>query len=155
MTATPLILQVLVSTQPGGGPQHVLALAAGLRARGWRFIVAGPRDGVLFERFVPVAESVVETRTDRLNPATVLKLVRLIRRHGVGLVHSHGKGAGLHARLAARITGVPAVHTLHGLHYEQYGALGRAAYLGLERRLAGIEQRTYPAGDAAEAPPDP
>jgi len=25
----------------------------------------------------------------------------------------------------------------------------------LERRLAGIEQRTYPAGDAAEAPPDP
>jgi len=137
MTATPLILQVLVSTQPGGGPQHVLALAAGLRARGWRFIVAGPRDGVLFERFVPVAESVVETRTDRLNPATVLKLVRLIRRHGVGLVHSHGKGAGLHARLAARITGVPAVHTLHGLHYEQYGALGRATYLGLERRLAG------------------
>ena len=92
----------------------MLALAAGLRARGWRFVVAGPRDGVLFERFVPVAESVVETRTDRLHPATVLKLVRLIRRHGVGLVHSHGKGAGLHARLAARITGVPAVHTLTG-----------------------------------------
>jgi len=134
----PPILQVLVSTQPGGGPQHVLALAAGLRAKGWRFVVAAPRDGVLFERFTPVAVSVVETRTDRLNPLTVVNLVRLIRRHGVGLVHSHGKGAGLHGRLAARIAGVPAVHTLHGLHYEQYGALGRAAYLGLERRLAAI-----------------
>jgi glycosyltransferase involved in cell wall biosynthesis len=134
----PPILQVLVSTQPGGGPQHVLALIAGLRARGWRFVVAGPRDGVLFDRFAPLAVAVVETRTDRLNPLTVVKLVRLIRRHGVGLVHSHGKGAGLHGRLAARLAGVPAVHTLHGLHYEQYGAPGRAAYLGLERRLSGI-----------------
>jgi glycosyltransferase involved in cell wall biosynthesis len=138
MTAgAPPILQVLVSTQPGGGPQHVLALTSGLRRRGWRFVVAAPRDGVLFERFGPIATAVVEARIDRLNPATVLKLVRVIRRHGVGLVHSHGKGAGLHGRLAARIVGVPAVHTFHGLHYEQYGTLGRAAYLGLERRLAG------------------
>ena len=133
MTTRPPILQVLVSTQPGGGPQHVLAVTAGLRARGWSFIVAGPRDGVLFERFTPAA---VEVRTDRLDPRTVVALVRLIRRQGVGLVHSHGKGAGLHARVAARITGVPAIHTLHGLHYEGYGALGRAAYLTLERRLS-------------------
>jgi glycosyltransferase involved in cell wall biosynthesis len=116
----------------------VLALVAGLRGRGWRFVVAGPRDGVLFERFTPLAVAVAEARTDRLNPLTVVKLVRLIRRHGVGLVHSHGKGAGLHGRLAARIAGVPAIHTLHGLHYEQYGGLGRAAYLGLERHLAGF-----------------
>jgi glycosyltransferase involved in cell wall biosynthesis len=60
----------------------------------------------------------------------------VIRREGVRLVHSHGKGAGLHARLAARFTGVPAVHTLHGLHYERYGAPARAAYLALERRLS-------------------
>jgi glycosyltransferase involved in cell wall biosynthesis len=137
MTVRPPILQVLVSTQPGGGPQHALALTTGLRARGWSFVVAGPHDGVLFERFTPVAASVAEVRTDHLNPLTVAKLVRLIRRHGVGLVHSHGKGAGLHARLAARIARVPAVHTFHGLHYEQYGTLGRAAYLALERRLAG------------------
>ena len=82
MTAgAPPILQVLVSTQPGGGPQHVLALTSGLRRRGWRFVVAAPRDGVLFERFGPIATAVVEARTDRLNPATVLKLVRVIRRH--------------------------------------------------------------------------
>ncbi len=137
MTVAPPILQVLVSTQPGGGPQHVLALIAGLRGRDWRFVVAGPHDGVLFERFAPIAASVEAIRTDRLNPIAVVKLVRLIRRHGVGLVHSHGKGAGLHGRIAARIAGVPAVHTVHGLHYEQYGAVGRAAYLALERRLAG------------------
>src|SRR4030095_16952610 len=115
----PPILEVLVSTQPGGGPQHVLALTSGLRGRGWRFVVAAPRGGVLLERFGSIATAVVAARTDRLNPATVLKLVRVIRRHGVGLVHSHGKGAGLHGRLAARIVVVPVIYTFHALALEQ------------------------------------
>src|SRR5207302_644364 len=46
------------------------------------------------------------------------------------------KGAGLYGRLVARVLGVPAVHTLHGLHFERYGTVARAAYLTLERRLS-------------------
>jgi glycosyltransferase involved in cell wall biosynthesis len=130
------IAQVLVSTHPGGGPQHVLTVAQGLRARGWRPIVAGPATGPMFERFREVGVESVALRTDRLSPLTLLRLVRLIRRHGVRLVHSHGKGAGFHGRLAARLTGVPAVHTLHGVHYERYAGPVRAAYLALERRLS-------------------
>ena len=136
MSALPTVLEVLVSTQPGGGPQHVLALALGLRARGWRPIVAGPRDGALFERFRDAGVEITEARTDRLGPLTLLRLAALIRRRGVDLVHSHGKGAGVHARLAARLTGRPAVHTLHGIHYERYPRPLRAAYLALERRLS-------------------
>ncbi|HET7340833.1 MAG TPA: glycosyltransferase family 4 protein [Methylomirabilota bacterium] len=135
MTDIP-ILEVLVSTQAGGGPQHVLTLAGGLRARGWRLLVAGPADGTLFARFREVGVEPVELRTDRLSPLTLLRLVRLVRASGARIVHSHGKGAGLHARLAARLTGVPAVHTLHGIHYERYAPPARAAYLALERRLS-------------------
>ena len=130
------VAQVLVSTRPGGGPQHVLTVALGLRARGWRPIVAAPPDGAMFERFRAAGLDTIALRADRLRPLVVLRLVRLIRDHGVRLVHSHGKGAGLHARLAARLAGVPAVHTLHGLHYERYGAPARAVYLALERRLS-------------------
>ena len=136
MTEPIPILQVLVSTRAGGGPQHVLAVALGLRARGWRSIVAGPADGPLFERFRAAGVETVALRTDRLGPLTLLRLVRLIRARGVRLVHSHGKGAGVHARIAARLTGVPAVHTFHGLHYERYPAPARLAYLALERRLS-------------------
>jgi glycosyltransferase involved in cell wall biosynthesis len=74
--------------------------------------------------------------TDRLGPLTPIRLARLIRRRGVRLVHSHGKGAGVHARLAARLAGVPAVHTFHGIHYERYSVVRRATYLALERRLS-------------------
>jgi glycosyltransferase involved in cell wall biosynthesis len=130
------ILELLVSTQPGGGPQHVLALATWLRARGWRPIVAGPRDGALFERFAARGVEIVEVATDRLRPGTLVALHRLVRARGVRLIHSHGKGAGLYGRLVARALGVPAVHTLHGLHFEGYGPAGRALYLALERRLS-------------------
>ena len=136
MSAPVTVAQVLVSTQPGGGPQHVLDVATGLRARGWRPIVAGPPGGAMVARYREAGLETVAVRTDRVGPGALLALVRLIRRERVRLVHSHGKGAGLHARVAARLTGVPAVHTLHGIHYERYGAAARAAYLGLERRLS-------------------
>jgi glycosyltransferase involved in cell wall biosynthesis len=130
------IVQVIVSTREGGGPQHVLTVAQGLRARGWRSIMVGPADGPLFARFGEAGLDAVALRTDRLQPLTLMRLVRLIRRTGARLVHSHGKGAGVHGRLAARLAGVPAVHTFHGIHYERYAPPTRAAYLGLERRLS-------------------
>jgi len=135
-TAPIPILELLVSTQPGGGPQHVLAIASWLRARRWRPIVAGPRDGALFDRFRESGIETVELATNRVHPATLVALVRLVRERRVRLVHSHGKGAGFYGRLVARALGVPAVHTLHGLHFERYGTARRAAYLALERRLS-------------------
>jgi len=135
-TAPIPILELLVSTQPGGGPQHVLAIASWLRARRWRPIVAGPRDGALFDRFRESGIETVELATNRVHPATLVALVRLVRERRVRLVHSHGKGAGFYGRLVARALGVPAVHTLHGLHFEPYGTARRAAYLALERRLS-------------------
>ncbi len=130
------VLEVLVSTQAGGGPQHVLTLAGGLRARGWAPVVAAPRDGTLFPRFTAAGIEIVEAATNRLRPDALVTLMRLVHGRGIRLVHSHGKGAGLHGRLAARMLGVPAVHTFHGLHFERYPRPLRATYLALERRLA-------------------
>src|SRR5439155_1396932 len=83
--------------------------------------VAVARDGALFDRFRESGIETVELATDRLRPRTLLALRRLVSERGVSLIHSHGKGAGLYGRLVARLLGVPAVHTLHGLHFEGYG----------------------------------
>src|SRR5207247_1292249 len=79
--------------------------------------------------------AVAEVPAGRLGARPLLATVRLIRRLGIEVVHTHGKGAGLHGRLAARWTGVAAVHTFHGIHYERYRRPLQALYLGLERRL--------------------
>ena len=72
-----------------------------------------------------------------LRPATLAGIVAAARRHRVRLIHSHGKGAGLYGRLAAALTGVPAVHTFHGLHHRGHGRVGQR---GLGNRLGN--QRT-------------
>src|SRR5262249_44030275 len=69
-------------------------------------------------------------------PLMLRRLTRLIRETRVDVVHTHGKGAGLYGRVAARLTGVPSVHTFHGIHYESYSRAGRLVYIALERALA-------------------
>jgi glycosyltransferase involved in cell wall biosynthesis len=129
------VLELLVSTRTGGGPRHVLTLASALRSRGFDPIVAGPRDGALFEAFRAADIETVELATDGLSPRTLARLARLLRTRDVHLVHSHGKGAGFHGRLAARLRGIPAIHTFHGIHFEAYPPPARMAYLALERAL--------------------
>ena len=98
--------------------------------------VAGPRDGPYLERFRALGLTVAEIGANRLRPRPLAATIRLVRGLGIQVIHTHGKGAGLYGRLAARWTGVPAIHTFHGLHYERYPPPVRAAYLALERRLA-------------------
>ena len=145
------VLEVVVSTRTGGGPQHVYALATALKDRGFTPIVAGPRDGPVALSLDAAGIEMIELRTDRLRPDIVFRLARLIAARKIRLVHSHGKGAGVHARLAARLRGVPAIHTLHGIHFERYSPLGRAAYLALERRLAAWTHAVVNVSRAQEA----
>ena len=125
-----------MSTQPGGGPQHVHALATRIATRGFAPVIAGPRDGALFDAFTSARLEIVEARTDRLRASTLARLAALVRARGIRLIHSHGKGAGVYGRLVARAARIPAVHTFHGIHFERYPAPARAAYFALERRLS-------------------
>ena len=129
------VLELLTTTAPGGGPRQVYDLARRLPRSEFELTVAGPRDGPFFERFRALGLAVAEVPAGRLGARPLLATVRLIRRLGIEVVHTHGKGAGLHGRLAARWTGVAAVHTFHGIHYERYRRPLQALYLGLERRL--------------------
>ena len=130
------VLQLLVSTRLGGGSRHVFDLTRGLAATGVTPIVAAPRDGPFFERFEKAGIETHAAALNRLSPQTLARVVGLARRQRVDVVHSHGKGAGLYGRLAARMLGLPAVHTFHGLHHERYRPLARRAYVRLEAALA-------------------
>src|SRR5439155_1728318 len=177
MTPSPgPILELLVSTQPGGGPQHVLAVATWLRARRWRPIVAGPRDGALFDRFRESGIETVELATDRLRPRTLLALRRLVSERGVSLIHSHGKGAGLYGRLvgcaarfdpvkrldlllraAARVTDTTLRVVLIGRGDEERRLRALAVSLGLGGRVVFAGEivdaaRLFPAFDVYAAP---
>jgi len=132
------VLQLLVTTSPGGGPKQVYDLVRHLPKEEFELVIAAPRDGVFFERFQELGVRMLELPIRRLGVRHLLSTVRLIRSLGLQIVHTHGKGPGLYGRLAARWAGVPAVHTFHGIHYRDYPRLGQALYLAMERVLSRL-----------------
>jgi glycosyltransferase involved in cell wall biosynthesis len=145
------ILQLLVSTSPGGGPKHVYDLVRHLPKAEFEFVVGAPRDGIFFERFEALGIPVVEIPLGYIGVRQLFATIRLIRRHGIDLVHTHGKGPGLYGRLAARWLGVPAVHTFHGIHYRRYPVVGQWLYLALERWLSRVSHTIINVSASQEA----
>ncbi|MBI2526459.1 MAG: glycosyltransferase [Candidatus Rokubacteria bacterium] len=138
MSAPIRVLELLVSSELGGGPAHVRDVIARLPRTEFAVSVGTPGGGPYVETFRQLGAHVVEVASDRLSPGALSAVVRLVRRHGIRLVHSHGKGAGLYGRLGARAVGIPAIHTFHGLHYSGYPPGLRWGYLALERGLARL-----------------
>jgi len=134
------VLHLLVTTSPGGGPKHVYDLVRHLPGDEFEVVIAAPRDGIFFERFRDLGVTMVELPLSRLGVWHLPLAIRLIKRHAVDLVHTHGKGPGLYGRIAAGALGVPTVHTFHGIHYTGYSWVGRGLYLGLERQLSRMSQ---------------
>jgi glycosyltransferase involved in cell wall biosynthesis len=126
------VLELMVSTDLGGGPAHVRDVVAGLAGPEFRFTVAGPAGGALVPELVAAGADFEPVAADRLSPRALRDTIRLVHTRRIQVIHSHGKGAGLSGRIAARLTGAAAIHTFHGIHPAGYGAL----YLPLERALA-------------------
>ncbi|MFI5377194.1 MAG: glycosyltransferase family 4 protein [Candidatus Rokuibacteriota bacterium] len=126
------VLELLVSTDLGGGPVHVRDVVSALAGPEFQFTVAGPAGGALVGAFTAAGAAFAPLAADRLSLGALRETVRLVRAGRAQVIHSHGKGAGLYGRLAARLTGAAAIHTFHGIHHAGYSRL----YLMLERALA-------------------
>lgn len=103
-----------------GGPLTDRAEAAGLQ--------------VILE---PSLVSPLSPRDDR---TALRNLTELCQAGQYDVVHTHSAKAGALGRLAAHRAGVPRiVHTYHGFPFHEFqNPLRRAAYIAIERRLAGL-----------------
>jgi glycosyltransferase involved in cell wall biosynthesis len=147
------IARIIARLNVGGPAQHAISLSAGLDPA--RFVTtlitgtAGPHEGDLTAeaRARGVTPVVIPELSQRIHPTHDLvalgKLVTLLRRLHPDLVHTHTAKAGALGRVAALLTGVPAiVHTFHGHVLDGYFSptLSRL-FLQIERALARITDR--------------
>ena len=78
MSAPLRVLQLLVSTELGGGPAHVRDLIAGLPRDQFDLTVGAPAAGPYARVFRELGATVVDLPCDRLSPATLARVLRLI-----------------------------------------------------------------------------
>ncbi len=111
------VLVLITRGEPGGAQVHVHALLKALRDR-IDFTVGLGESGYLADALRDLGIEVHVLRTLRravgTQDAKALSDFRdLIRAHQPHLVHTHSTKAGLLGRLAARLHGVPSLHTAH------------------------------------------
>jgi len=111
------IYQFITPSQIGGAEVHVLSLCLKLVERGHAVTVVCPRGRALTDELRRRGVDLWAPRTaGKLDPVTLLRLARRLRRERVAVLHTHLSTASLIGSLAARLAHVPVVATVHGLN---------------------------------------
>lgn len=130
------IVECLTHSTFGGAQKVVFTLVEQLRALqlDFRFTVAFPARGAFGRRFKEAGVEVVELPLNDLSPSSLRRSRHTLRSLQPDVLHSHGKGAGVHARLLSQdILPARRVHSYHGFHLPR-GMLSHV-YLATERWL--------------------
>ena len=141
------ICHVITRLIVGGAQENTVATCIGLRRLGHAVdLVIGPQtgpEGSLAEQVraagVPmiVVDDLRRAPNPLLDAAACAALRRLFMEQRYDIVHTHSGKAGILGRLAARLAGVPVVHTIHGpSFYEYQNPLGNWLFRWAEQ-LAG------------------
>lgn len=134
--SSPRVLWALSRSDVGGVPLQLLSLLPVIAREGIEVHIAAPASGALAGRLRAASRGWIGCALDRLDPAHAARLARYCRAHGIDLIQTHGKGAGLAGRWAALSCGRPAVHAFRGFGMHRLPRWQRRAYLALERWLA-------------------
>jgi glycosyltransferase involved in cell wall biosynthesis len=113
------LLQVTPELETGGAEQTTLDIAAAVVRQGGRALVAS-RGGRMAERLEADGARLKRMPVQSKNPLVMLgnaaRLVDLIRKEGVSLVHARSRAPAFSALWAAHATGTPFVATYHGVY---------------------------------------
>lgn len=114
------ILLITARADHGGGPRHILDLLRAFqpaRAAGEiEFYIGSPDQEPYGPQFHQLTKEFFEIPSRSFSPFTLFRLLRVVRRARIDVIHSHGRGAGVYSRLLGFLSGVRVLHTFHGIH---------------------------------------
>lgn len=148
------VVLVITLAERGGAQMHVLELVRGLRDRVAYTVVVGEEGFLTAElraldvevRVLPSLQRSVSARADVRG---LLALRRILREVRPRLVHTHSSKAGILGRLAARLEGIPAIHTAHAWSFSDGLSWQRkAASIPLEAAVGRVTSRFIVVSDA-------
>lgn len=141
--ASSKILFITVRADHGGGPKH-LDLLINYLSDQFEIFIACPDDEPYYTlwRNNRKVRKMLQIPHRKFTIASFRKLVSFVRANGITIIHSHGKGAGVYARLLKiALPSVKIIHTFHGVHIQEYGYLQKKAYILFEKAAGMLTDR--------------
>lgn len=118
------LLQVVPELETGGAEQTTIDVARAVIDAGGKALVA-TRGGRMASRLISDGGRLAQMPVHTKNPLRILgnavRLVELIRREQVSLVHARSRAPAFSALWAAQVTGTPFVTTYHGIYKAKSG----------------------------------
>lgn len=130
------VLLVTSRADNGGGPRHIASLLA--CKSHITFYAAAPQQLPYYPLFQRHCRECLALPFRKFSPGAFLRLVYLVRKEGIDVIHSHGTGGGIYGRLLRLFypRGV-FIHTFHGIHDKGWG-VRRILYLLIEKVLGRL-----------------
>ena len=138
------ILHISVRSDFGGGPEHLYQQVLDqVENHFMNVFIACPDDYPYYDRYSNAVgkTKIVIIPHRKFNILRLFKLIKFVNYNKIDIIHSHGKGAGLYGRLIRIFSGIPCVHTFHGLHVGEYSNLKKCIYIALEWFLGVFTKR--------------
>jgi len=114
----PRILFITARSDLGGGPQHLFDLCSELKTQHPEcfFAIAAADEEPFAQRYKELAHDFIALPKRSFKLKSFKELLFFCRKNKINLIHSHGRGGGIYARLLALIGGISVIHTFHGIH---------------------------------------
>lgn len=140
------ILAVISSSRLGGAERCLATLLKELARQDVEISVACHGQGPMCDEYRAVAAQVWPLDlSNPTNPSAALRLAGIARRTGADIIHTHLWNADVLGGLAARLTGIPAVSTVHGAYHLPLGAPHKQTWR--QKALSGLYRAVYRAFD--------
>ena len=107
------ILLISASSKTGGGPSHIFLLKKILKDE-FDFYLAMPKVSKLSKEFD--TKKYLEIAERKILIQDIIRLVLFSKKNSINIIHAHGKGAGLIARIIKIFLNKPLIYTFHGIH---------------------------------------
>ena len=127
------ILLISASGKTGGGPSHIFLLRKLLSDK-FDFYLAMPNFKAKNKQFQ--SDKYLEIAERKILLMDIIRLVIFFRKNSIDIIHAHGKGAGLIARIIKIFLNKPLIYTFHGIHTTCLNRLKKYLYI-LYEKLTG------------------
>ena len=130
------ILMISSTSQIGGGPRLMFELGKNLSIN-FNVYYALPLSNN-FSNYLD-SKNYISISERKLLLQDIFRLIIFIKKNDISVIHAHGKGAGLIARILKFILRKPIIYTLHGIHIKCHTKLYRKLYLLYERTFSKFD----------------